>query len=447
MNGWAGSHLSRNILKLAYPVFLGTLSQTIFYVVDTAMLGRIGVEALAAAGLAWFVVWVFGSSLMAIEVGTQSLVARQFGEGDWEGCNGLLDNTLIFALFSGLLFSIAGYLLAPLIFPYFSEDEKVVKYGIDYMKYSSLSVFFFLLIASFRGFFDGLGQTNIFMRVAIVMNIANIFFDYVLIFGKFGLPRLEVEGAAIASLVSSAIGAGYFFAISPENRFVKQYRFLSSYKFAPALLKSILKIAFPAMVRVFFIMAGLTLFLWIIGRIGSIELAVSNILMTLSSFTFFVGYGFAVAAAIMVSQNLGKGNATLAENYGWAAMRLGLICMGFLGVIFILFPEAILRVFTDQDAVIEAGKNILMIFGIIQFFDAVSLILSHVLQGAGYTQWVMKVEGVVVWLLFLPSTYILSTIFGFGLYGAWMSMLGYSIIFGTAMLWKFKTGKWKESEI
>jgi len=100
MNGWAGSHLSRNILKLAYPVFLGTLSQTIFYVVDTAMLGRIGVEALAAAGLAWFVVWVFGSSLMAIEVGTQSLVARQFGEGDWEGCNGLLDNTLIFALFS-----------------------------------------------------------------------------------------------------------------------------------------------------------------------------------------------------------------------------------------------------------------------------------------------------------------------------------------------------------
>src|SRR3989338_6287597 len=122
MNGWAGSHLSRNILKLAYPVFLGT----------------IGVEALAAAGLAWFVVWVFGSSLMAIEVGTQSLVARQFGGADWEGCNGLLDNTLIFALFSGLLFSIAGYLLAPLVFPYFSEDEKVVKYGIDYMKYSSL---------------------------------------------------------------------------------------------------------------------------------------------------------------------------------------------------------------------------------------------------------------------------------------------------------------------
>ncbi|MEK7803264.1 MAG: MATE family efflux transporter, partial [Deltaproteobacteria bacterium] len=74
-------------------------------------------------------------------------------------------------------------------------------------------------------------------------------------------------------------------------------------------------------------------------------------------------------------------------------------------------------------------------------------ILSNVLQGAGYTHWVMKVEGVAVWLLFLPSTYILSTIFGFGLYGAWMSMLGYSIIFGTAMLWKFKTGKWKESEI
>lgn len=440
-------HLSTDILKLASPVFFGTLSQTIFYAVDTAMLGRVGVDALAAEGLGWFVVWVFGSSLMAIEVGAQSLVARRFGEGDWEACRGLLDNTLAFAVISGLLVSVTGYLLAPAIFPYLSDDIKVVEYGIDYLRYSFLSVLFFLVIASFRGFFDGLGQTRLFMKVAIVMNISNIIFDYLLIFGKFGFPRLEVKGAAIASLISSFIGAAYFFGISFSNRFVRQFRYLSRYQFNPAILSSILRLAFPAMARVFFMMAGLATFLWIVGQIGNVELAASNIFMTLSSFTFLAGYGFAVAAATMVSQNLGKGNAEIAERYGWEAVKLGLLCMGFLGALFILFPGIILEIFTNQKTVIETGRNVLILFGVIQFFDAVNLILSHALQGAGYTKWVMKAEGFVVWFLFLPAAYILSLVFGFGLYGAWMSMFAHTFIIGITMLWKFREGKWKEIEM
>lgn len=439
--------LARNILKLASPVFFGILSQTIFYAVDTAMLGRVGVEALAAAGLGWFIVWIFGSSLMAVEVGTQSLVARRFGEGDWEACGGLLDNTLAFAVTFGFLFSVAGYILAPVVFPYLSDDAKIIEYGIDYLKYSFLSIFFFLIIASFRGFFDGLGQTHLFMKVALVMNIANIILDYTLIFGKLGFPRLEVKGAAIASLVSSFIGAAYFFALAVNNGFVKRFRWISSFTFDLSILSSILRLAFPAIIRVFFIMAGLTIFLWIVGQIGNVELAASNILMTLSSFTFLAGYGFAVAAATMVSQSLGKGTVEAAESYGWEAVKLGLIGMGFLGILFILFPKVILEIFTDQDTVINTGKNVLILFGVIQFFDAVSLILSHALQGAGYTKWVMKVEGLVVWLFFLPATYILSMVFGFGLYGAWVSMLIYSFTIGVAMLLKFKSGKWKEMEI
>lgn len=439
--------LAGNILKLASPVFFGTLSQTVFYAVDTAMLGRVGVEALAAAGLGWFVVWIFGSSLMAVEVGAQSLVARRFGEGDWEACGGLLDNTLAFAVIAGLAFSVAGYLLAPAIFTHLSDDKKVIEYGIDYIRYSFLSILFFLVIAAFRGFFDGLGQTHLFMKVAIVMNISNIIFDYALIFGKFGFPRLEVKGAAIASVVSSFIGAGYFFIISLSNGFAVRFRYLSSYTFDTAVLASILRLAFPAMVRVFFIMAGLTSFLWIVGQIGNTELAASNILMTLSSFTFLAGYGFAVAAATMISQSLGKGNAEAAENYGWEAVRLGLLCMGFLGILFILFPKVILEIFTDQKTVIDMGENILILFGVMQFFDAVSLILSHALQGAGYTKWVMKAEGIVVWFLFLPAAYVLGLILGFGLYGAWVSMFIYSLIMCITMLLKFKGREWKETEI
>ncbi|MBI5327962.1 MAG: MATE family efflux transporter [Deltaproteobacteria bacterium] len=440
--------LSRDILKLASPVFFGILSQTIFYAVDTAMLGRVGVEALAAAGLGWFIVWIFGSSLMAVEIGTQSLVARRFGEGDWEACGGLLDNTLFFSLSSGFVFSAAGYLLAPVIFPLLSDDIKIIQYGIDYLKYSFLSIFFFLIIASFRGFFDGLGQTHLFMKVAIVMNISNIIFDYALIFGKFGFPRLEVKGAAIASLLSSLIGAAYFVGLSLSSGFIRRFKYLNNHTtFDLPVLNSILRLAFPAMIRVFFIMAGLTSFLWIVGQAGNAELAASNILMTLSSFTFLAGYGFAVAAATMVSQNLGKGNAEAAERYGWEAVKLGLVCMGFLGIIFILFPEIMLELFTDQTAVIDTGKNILVLFGIIQFFDAVNLILSHALQGAGCTKWVMKAEGLVVWLLFLPAAYILSVLLGLGLYGAWISMFAYSLIMALSMLWKFKAGKWKAAEI
>lgn len=447
MRGLLSAPLYGNILKLASPVFFGTLSQTIFYAVDTAMLGRVGVEAIAAAGLGWFVVWLFGSSLMAIEVGAQSLVARRFGEGDWEACSGLLDNTLAFAALFGFLFAIGGYLLAPLIFPYLSHDIKIVEYGIDYLKYSFLSLFFFLIITAFRSFFDGLGQTHQFMKIAIIMNIANIIFDYILIFGKFGFPRLEVKGAAIASLLSSMIGVGYCFYLSQANRFIRRFRYLSIFSLDFSTLTAIFKLAFPAMVRVFFIMSGLTIFLWMVGQIGNIELAVSNILMTLSTLTFLVGYGFAVAAATIVSQQLGKEDTATAEAYVWKALWLGMAGMGFLGIIFMLFPRTIFEIFTDQSAIIDKGKNILILFGIIQFFDAISLILSHALQGAGYTWWVMKIEIVVVLFLFLPTAYLFSLIFGFGLYGAWLSVLVYSFTFGMAMLWEFKAGKWKEIEI
>ncbi|MBI3398826.1 MAG: MATE family efflux transporter [Deltaproteobacteria bacterium] len=447
MRGILSPPLYGNILKLASPVFFGTLSQTIFYAVDTAMLGRVGVEALAAAGLGWFVVWLFGSSLMAVEVGTQSLVARRFGEGDWEACSGFLDNTLAFAILSGFLFAIGGSLLAPHIFPYLSDNIKIVEYGIDYLKYSFLSLFFFLIITAFRSFFDGLGQTHQFMKIAIAMNIANIIFDYILIFGKFGFPRLEVKGAAIASLLSSMIGAGYCFYLSLTNRFIRRFRYLSIFSLNLSTLNTILKLALPAMVRVFFIMSGLTVFLWIVGRIGAIELAVSNILMTLSTLTFLAGYGFAIAAATIVSQQLGKEDAETAEVYVWKSLWLGMMGMGLLGLIFILFPKIIFEIFTDQNTVIDKGRNILILFGIIQFFDAISLILSHALQGAGYTWWVMKIEIVAVVFLFLPAAYLLGLTFSFGLYGAWVSMLAYSFTFGAAMLWKFKAGKWKEIEI
>ena len=214
----------RPLLRRAYPVVLGMLSFTLLSVVDTAMLGRLGAEPLAAAGIASVGFFAIVFSLAGIGVGVQTLVSRRYGEGNRVQCGEVLGAGLLLAFIAGIPISAAAPGFAKLIAPMLSGDSVIVNMGEIYLRYRFFGAAFFLLNWAYRGFYNGLGDTKKQMIYAMLMTGVNIILDYFLIFGHAGLPRMGVQGAAIASSVATAAGTLYLAAVSFRGRYRVTYR-------------------------------------------------------------------------------------------------------------------------------------------------------------------------------------------------------------------------------
>jgi MATE family multidrug resistance protein len=435
--------LSRRVWRLAGPVVVGMVSQTLMNVVDTAMVGRLGSSALAATGLGGVLSWMIMGSLGSVHVGTQAVSARRYGEGrPWEAGRAL-DNAILLSLIIG---SLGSFLLAPLVssmMPLFTNDPVVITDGKGYVYLRILGVLPFMVIMAHRGFFNGIGETHQFMVISILMNIINAGLNWVLIFGHFGLPAMGPRGAALGSTLGTVIGMLIFAGVGLGHRRRREYRYYHLANLSRNMARKILSLTIPSGSRSLLVMLGFATFSGIVARLGTVEMATTNVILNIVSLSYMPGFGFGIAAASLIGQKLGEGDPDAAEEYGWEAGRLGVITMGVMGILFIGAPEFLMRIFTDDLAVIEAGALPLRLMGFVQIFDALGMVLGGGLEGAGMTKWVFVAELIVNWLIFLPFAYLAAHVFGWGLTGAWIAFGSYLILFGTVVTIKFSSGTWK----
>jgi len=423
------------------------ISQTLMNVVDTAMVGRLGAAALAATGLGGLLSWLVLGTLGGLNMGVQAITARRYGEGKKLDAGKVLDNGLLIAFVIGSFCTVVLSFFVSDQFKYFSEDTAVIAAGKGYIFYRLLGGLPFLIIAAHRGFFNGISKTKLHMRVVIVNNILNVVLNYILIFGKFGLPRMEAHGAGLATTLATIIGAIYFFIITIQPSRRKPYRYYAPANLSWDVCKGITRLAVPSGLQVLLAMTGYAAFSAIIARIGTIELATTNVCITIWSLAFLPGAGLGVAAASLIGQKLGEKKPEMAEKFGWESARMGIIIMGLIGLVFILIPELIFKIFTDDQAVIATGRIPLMILGIVQAFDATGMVLSQALQGAGMNRWVLKAEVLLSWGFFVPTTAVIVLIFDFGHNAAWMVLGIYLLLYGSAITAKFAGGKWKSVRV
>ena len=431
------------ILKLSYPIMAGMVSRTLLSFMDTLMVGRLGAVAIASVGLGSVTVWVVIYHFFALGTGTQIITSRKSGEGNEKDCGAVLNNALIFSLFTTIFIGTLFFVFSRNIFDFVSEDPLVYKYGSTYIRIRIFEVFSFTLISVFAGFFNGIGLTKINMYVMIIVNIMNIVLNYLLIFGKFGFPRLEVTGAAFASTISTYLGAGVIIAISLKEKYRKRFLYFKNVKINLNILTSLIKLSSPNALKNIFTLSGYMIFLKIIGIIGTTQLAASNICLTITSISWMPAVGIGVATATLIGQSIGSKNSQLAEKYGWESIKLSLLIMGTIGIIFIVSPKWIIQIFTSEPEVIQNGIIILRILGVIQFFDAFGIILSSSLEGAGKTLFVGISETLFVWLIFIPLAYLLGIRLGFDIIGVWGAMIVYFLGFDIVLFLSFKSGKWK----
>ncbi len=440
----------KHLVNLATPVFIGMLTQTFLNIFDTAMVGRLpeyATEALAAIGLGIITMWVIGGFLNSISVGTLAIVSRRYGEGNFEESGQVLFNSLILAFSLGVLFSAVGAYFAPHIFPYFTQEKKVGELGGIFLRYRFIGMLPFLLTVSYKSFFDGIGKTKIFMNTAIFMNIINIILCWSLVFGKLGLPALGIKGAALATTISSFCGAGYMIYVSFKKEHRKIFKFYRLSNFSQVIIWNIIKISLPAGIAATLTSIGFWAFLYIIGHIGTVEQAASNVVIQVASISFLPCIGLGTAAGTMVGQKLGAGEYNEAKRYGLESVKLGVIVMSGLGALGLLFPHYILTIFTSDTSVISEGVKALRILALSQVFLASGLIFSQALLGAGASKYVMFVDVGLHYFIFVPLTYVFGILLRLGISGAWLSVSVYLFLMSILMGLRFLEGSWRHIKV
>lgn len=435
---------SRQILSLATPAIAGLLSQTVVSIVDTAMVGRLGNAqvALAAMGLGLLATWAITSFFSSFSTGTHVLVARRHGEENRLAVGEVLNNSLLICLVLGIVFGALGYLSSYNVIDFFSKDNAVAREGAAYMEYRFLGLPFFLLIVSYRGFFFGIGHTRVFMFSAIIVNVVNIALDYVFIFGALGSRTMGLAGAGLAYMLSMVVGLLFFVAVTFLPEYRRTYKYFSHFKLSREVIGQIVRISLPVSFQNILILIGFLIFVAITGLIGTIDQAASQVVITALFISFMPCFGLGIAAQTLVGQMIGKGYPRRALMYGFETAKIGTIFTLIVGAVFVLVPDAVIIVITTDPAVTEIARPILQIAGVAQVFYGSGIILANALQAGGATVYVMFVEVLTHWIIFLPLTYLFGVTLGWGIRGAWLALPAYIIMYSVMNYWKFRSLGW-----
>jgi putative MATE family efflux protein len=429
---------------MAAPAILGLSSQMVVSVINTAMIGRLKntqVE-LAAMGLGFLATWAITSMFSSLSTGTHVLAARKHGDNDPVGVGEVLNNSLLVSLIIGVIIAAIGYRFSFEIMDFFAKDPRVAIAGADYMKYQFLGLPFFLLIVSYRGFFFGIGHTKIFMYSAIIVNLFNVLFNYLFIYGAFGFPRMELAGAGLGYAISLALGWLFFVGVTFTSQYRTPYKYYSHFRISTETIYQVVNISLPVSLQNILILLGFLSFVAITGIIGLKEQAASQVVISSLFISMMPCFGFGIAAQTLVGQTLGRGNSSLAQTYGYETAKLGTIFTILVGILFVAFPDAVIYIITTNNDVASVARPVLQVAGVAQVFYGGGIILASAIQAGGATVFVMLVEVITHWVIFLPLSYLFGVVLHGGMLGAWMALPVYIIAYSTINFMKFRSMTW-----
>jgi multidrug resistance protein, MATE family len=453
----------RTILRLAAPTVVAMLSQSVVNEIDVFFFTKLphpeDSNAQAALLPSLLLVWLFGGSLSAISVGTQALVARRYAERRYEAAGAVVANSAFFCLVAGLVFGVIGAVTMKSLLGLILKVPEAHSIASSYSSWRLLGIISMSMTMAIKAFFDGVGKTWVHLISAVVMNVFNVLFCWIFIFGNLGAPRMGAPGAGFAAFVATWIGLGImiFYAARERGRF----QFLKWASLSRSLTWNILKLSIPAAAATVVMMVGFGLFAQVAGRLDALDAigsppgereavngAATTDIVAILKLTFTACIAFGTATATLVAQSLAAKRPDDASRFGWASVRLGLMIFGAVGLLEgVLFTPNIVRFITHSEAVRAAAIGPMRMMGVVTPIIAVAMILSEALFGAGNTKFVAAAQACLVFLLLVPMARLLGVEAGLGLNGMWASAVTYAIGAAIVMTLKFRGGAWKTIEL
>lgn len=434
--------IRKQMFRLAVPVVLSSFLQRSVGIVDIFLVGGLGASAIAAVGVAQIMIFVVMSVSWGINVGATVLVSQLWGADRKEEAGRAAYQAMLAAVLAALIVMALGHAAGWKVAGLLGANDEVQHILYSYSKIIFTFIIFTISINVLSGIMHGAGDTRTPLYATLIVNILHVVVAYPLIYGKWGFPAMGVKGAAIAIAVSECLGAAFLLTRSLERRYI-----VLSRKLEMRLTTMTIRLGWPILVDRFLQNAGSMVFAKVILLYGTTVYAAHQVGLAIEAISFMPGYGIAVAAATMVGQNLGAGRPDDARLSAFEANRLAVILMSSMGLLFFFFPYVLLRLFTSDPEVIRYGILYMKIVAFAQVPLAFSMVLTGSLRGAGDTGFIMFATIAGMWLVRLPFTALLATVFKAPIRYVWSVMIIDWLMRMTILLWRYRKQSWGRLEI
>lgn len=438
--------LRKEVLKLALPAAGEQLLSMTVSIVDTMLVGHLGASALAAVSLATQWTFMAVTLFTAVSTGSTALVARSVGGKDWDTANRTVRQSVLVGLCIGLAATALAQLFAEPALALLGAEPEVLAQGATYLRIASsvfaLSAVMYVGNACLRG----AGDTRTAMEIMAVVNVLNVAVAWTAINGPFGLPKLGVAGSALGATVGSAAGGLLVVGILLKGRSGLRLD-LRHWRVDFGIIRRVLRVGLPTGGERVIMRLGMMAFVRVVASLGTVAVAAHTVALRAESLSYMPGFGFAVAGTTLVGQGLGARDPRRAERSGYLTYQMAAALMAVMGLVFILFPQPLIRLFTDDPMVVQTAVTPLRMVGFIQPFLAGTMVFAGNLRGAGDTRFPMYVTGASVWSIRVPVASLLTFALGMGLSGAWLGMCMDQMVRGTIFFLRFRGGRWKLAEV
>ena len=419
-------------VRLAFPVILGMLGHTLIGIVDNFMVGNLGSTELAAVSLGNSFIFVG----MSLGIGFSTAITPLIAEADAEKDDKKIRTTFHHGLLLCTILGIAIFILIVLAKPIMNlmnQPEAVVELAAPYIDWVAFSLIPVIIFQGYKQFADGLSETKYSMYAIYLANVVHIFFNYVLIYGVWGFPKLGILGAALGTVISRIMMVFFLHFILQKNAAFKTYFKNFTFKeIKKSILKKIINLGLPSAMQMLFEVALFTAAIWLSGSLGKNSQAANQIALTLASSTFMVAMGFSVAAMIRVSNAKGMRDYKQLITVARSIFLLAIMVEIFFGLVFVISHQFLPHLFLnmsdvsqqlDNKEIILIASKLLLVAAIFQISDGIQVVVLGALRGLQDVKIPMYITFVAYWIVGFPISYYLGTQTNLGATGIWIGLL------------------------
>ena len=433
--------------KIAWPSLTESVLIGLVGMIDTMMVSTLGTYAIAAVGLTTQPKFIGLSFFLSLNIAISALVARRRGEKDADSAKQVLLQSLAITLLMTAVISTLCVVFADPILRLSGSAPDTHEDAVIYFRIIMGGMVFNTISMVINAAQRGCGNTKIALRTNVTSNVVNIVFNYLLIGGNFGFPKLGVAGAAIATVIGTVAACVMsIISILHTNGFLRLSRPLKL-RFDRRTLGGLANIGSSTLAEQIFLRIGFFISAIIVARLGTEPFATHQICMNILSLAFCFGDGLSVAAVSLVGQSMGQRRVDLAQVYGSICQRIGFLISILLGIVFFTCGRGIVGLFTTDPAILDNGSVILDMMSLIVLLQISQVIFNGCLRGAGDTRFVAVISLISVTFVRPFSSWLLCYPLGWGLYGAWIGLAIDQIVRFALSRYRFGSGKWTKIEI
>jgi putative MATE family efflux protein len=438
--------LNRAVVLLAIPMVLEMALESLFAVVDVFWVGRLGANAVATVGLTESLLSLVFAVGFGLGMSTTAMVARRIGEKDSSGAAAAGVQAIFIGLATSLAFGIPCYVYAPRLLEVMGASPEIVALGSGYARIALGGCGAIVMLFLNNAIFRGAGDAAVAMRLLWVSNIINLVLDPCLIFGWGPFPKLGVTGAALATFTGRSIGVLYqFYRLLRGTERI--HILVAQVRVNGGVLLRLLRVSLTGILQFAIADVSWIALVRIVSVFGSAALAGYTIAIRILIFVLLPSWGLSNAAATLVGQNLGAKQPERAEQSVWRTGLYNMLFLGAVGVFFVIAADPVIRLFTNDPAVVPLAVSCLRILSYGNVGYAYGMVMLQAFNGAGDTVTPTVVNLFGFWLLEIPLAYLLAIPVRFGPTGVYYSIVVAEAAIAVAGVLIFRRGRWKAQKI